>query len=62
MNDDEKIDSWHEGYDAHLKGKPCPTEENARAGWLERERSRRVHAVLPERPEGYYHMPIGTFD
>lgn len=62
MTDDDKIDLYHEGYDANRTGKPCPTEPHSRAGWLDRERNKRVRVVMPARPEGYYHAPIGTFD
>ena len=59
---DANIELWHQGVMANLRGEPCPTEPHGRAGWLHREREKRVRVVMPVRPEGYYHAPIGTFD
>lgn len=55
---DAKIDRWHTGYFA----KERPTDPDELDGWLYRHESQGTHVVPVERPEGYYHMPLGTFD
>lgn len=59
---DDNIDAFHRGYDMHRKGEACPRDPVEGAGWRERAREVRVQAVLPARPEGYYHAPLGTFE
>lgn len=55
---DAKIDRWHAGYFAKVR----PTDPDELDGWLQAQEARRVRVVMPARPEGYYHAPIGTFD
>jgi hypothetical protein len=57
---DAKIDRWHDGYFAAVRGEPRPTEFDAGQGWD--HRANEVPVVEVERPEGYYHAPIGTFE
>jgi len=59
---DAKIDRWHTGYFA----KERPTDPDELEGWLHRQNepppSRWGTPDAVVRPEGYYHMPLGTFD
>lgn len=57
-----QIERFHAGYDAHKRGEPCPTEKDAAEGWNTRAHACQVRVVMPHRPEGYYHSPIGTFE
>lgn len=59
---DVRCDKYHDGYDAFCRRQPCPTEQHAANGWRNAEAASQTVVVMPERPEGYYHMPIGTFD
>lgn len=61
-DNDAAIDAYHDGYDAHRAGKPRPAEQHAAEGWDQRARDVQVRVVMPARPEGYFHAPIGTFD
>lgn len=61
-DNDFAIEQFHLGYGLFLKGKPEPECPMRLQGWREARRERRVSAVLPARPEGYYHAPAGTFD
>lgn len=61
-DEDAAIDRFHAGYDAHKRGEPCPIEKDARDGWSTRAHACQVRVVMPRRPEGYYHMPLGTFE
>lgn len=54
---DAKIDRWHDGYFA----KERPTDPDELDGWRQAQEDRKVVVVMPVRPEGYYHMPLGTF-
>jgi hypothetical protein len=56
------IDRFHDGYFAFRNGEarsPCPYMAE---GWDDAERSSKVRVVMPRRPEGYYHAPLGAFD
>ena len=57
-DNDAAIDRWHNGYFA----KERPTDPDELAGWLQAIEDRKIVVVTPARPEGYYHMPLGTFD
>lgn len=61
---DERCDQYNNGWLAGYRGKPCTDNPDFIVGWKEGQRERRhpVVAVMPARPEGYYHAPIGTFD
>ena len=58
IDNDAAIERYHDGWDAHCKGLPCPAEADAAEGWRNRERDQKVVVVMPQRPEGYYHMPL----
>ena len=53
---DARIDRWHTGYFAKTR----PTDPDELDGWLFRQDAPPVEVF--ERPEGYYHLPLGTFD
>lgn len=58
-----EIDLWNNAALAALRGQPCPApDEHSIAGYKHGADARRVTVVMPRRPEGYYHAPIGTFD
>lgn len=60
---DAAIDRWNDAALAALRGQPCPADdEDSRAGYAEGLEQRKVRVVMPRRPEGYYHAPIGTFE
>lgn len=60
---DARVDRWHDGYFAHRAGKPCPTDKDAADGWHHRRKNLPWEATdVVERPEGYYHAPLGTFE
>lgn len=56
------IEQYHAGYDMFRQGKSCPAEAKMVEGWRDAQRASRVRVIMPRRPEGYYHMPIGTYD
>lgn len=60
---DAEIDVWNAAAIDGCRGVP-PKSETAlyMDGYREGQNARRVSVVMPERPEGYYHMPVGTFD
>jgi len=62
MEDETLIDRWHDGYFANLAGLKRPIDPVAAEGWQAREHAKGVAIVQPSRPEGYYHMPIGSFE
>jgi hypothetical protein len=51
-------DRWHDGYFAKTR----PTDPDELGGWLQAREDAKVRVVMPTRPEGYYHMPLGSFD
>lgn len=59
---DRVIDLYHDGYFARRRGEPRPSCPYSACGWDDAERETKVVVVMPRRPEGYYHAPIGTFD
>lgn len=65
-DDDDRIDAeieqFHAGYRAFLAGQPRPADATQAEGWEDAQRASRVCVVMPARPEGYYHAPIGAFD
>lgn len=61
--DDAAIDRWHDGALDCYRGRPKASDDkDYLEGWAHAENDRQVQVVMPERPEGYYHMPLGTFD
>ena len=60
---DAAIDRYHAGWSAGWRGQPCPADDADTAyGYAEGLYQRQVRVVMPRRPEGYYHAPVGTFD
>jgi len=60
--DDAAIDRWHDGALDCYRGRPKASDDkDYLEGWLHR-RNEAPPPRMPERPEGYYHMPLGTFD
>ena len=55
---DAKIDRWHDGYFA----KQRPTDPDELEGWLHAREDAKRHVPTIVRPEGYYHLPVGSFD
>lgn len=61
--DDAACDRWHDGALDALGHKPKASEDkDYLEGYAHGEEARKVQPALVERPEGYYHMPLGTFD
>tara|TARA_Y100001938_G_scaffold133770_1_gene193471 strand:- start:180 stop:464 length:285 start_codon:yes stop_codon:yes gene_type:complete len=61
--DDAAIDRWHDGwFDGHGAKPKASDDADYLKGYAEGHEARKVVVVMPERPEGYYHMPLGTFD
>ena len=61
--DDARIDRWNNGALDAIRGKACVNDDADYLGGYEQGlRERRVQVVMPRRPEGYYHSPIGSFD
>lgn len=59
---DAEIDLWNDGALDALRRKPRASDDATYlAGYEHGLDEARVHAVI-ERPEGYFHFPIGTFD
>lgn len=62
-DEDARIDAYHAGYACFQRGQPQPTHDADMAeGWDDAKRASWVRVELPARPEGYYHMPIGSFE
>ena len=62
--DDAAADRWNDGALDALRGynRVSPHDPDYAAGYNEGLEMRKVRPVMVERPEGYYHFPIGTFD
>lgn len=61
--DDAAIDRWHDGALDALNHRPKASDDaDYLKGYAHGEEERKVVVVMPARPEGYYHMPLGTFD
>lgn len=60
---DAQIDRWHDGALDALRHKPKASDDpDYLEGFAHGEDQRNVRVVMPARPEGYYHQPLGTFD
>jgi hypothetical protein len=61
--DDAAADRWNDGAIDGCRG-IAPRSEDAdyRQGHAHGCQERKVQVVMPSRPEGYYHAPIGTFE
>lgn len=60
VTEDEKIESYHQGYLAHKQGLNCPEDLFQREGWQAREKAMLIEVFLPPRPEGYFHTNLET--
>lgn len=59
----DETDDWNDGALDALRGKArASTVPMYLDGYAHGLRERKVRVVMPARPEGYYHAPIGTFD
>jgi len=62
-DNDAKLDRWNNGALDALRGAIQKSNDpDYLSGYEHGLRERKVSAVMPARPEGYYHAPIGTFD
>ena len=60
--DDAAIDRWHDGVLDALRFRAIASDDaDYMEGYKHGIRDRQVEVVMPARPEGYYHMPLGTF-
>jgi hypothetical protein len=60
---DRLIEQYHLGWDDHKRGEIRPSHYPYRAeGWDARDIAVHVRVIEVVRVEGYYHMPLGTFD
>jgi len=63
QHDDASNDRWHDGAMDCYRGRPKASEDKDYLdGWVHAETDLTTRVVTPVRPEGYYHMPVGTFD
>jgi hypothetical protein len=61
--DEAAADRWNDAAIAAMRGLPRPgDDEDSLAGYAHGLEQRKVRVIMPRRPEGYYHAPIGTFD
>lgn len=60
---DDAIDRWNDGALDALRGRKALSDNpDYLEGYAHGLDQRKVRAVMPARPEGYYHAPLGTFD
>lgn len=63
IDDDARADRWNDGALDGCRSKPkASSDPDYLEGYAHGQNQRRTHPVMPARPEGYYHMPPGTFD
>jgi hypothetical protein len=61
--DPATIDRWHDGwFDGHRGQQPKSEDDDYLKGFVEGQEASKTPATPIIRPEGYYHMPLGTFD
>lgn len=61
--DEAAIDRWNDGALDGCRGvRPRSNDADYLSGHAHGSDERKVRVVLPVRPEGYYHLPVGTFD
>lgn len=61
--DDAAIDRWHDGaLDAMNGRKTASDDKDYLEGFKYGQEQAKVQVSEPERPEGYYHAPLGTFE
>jgi hypothetical protein len=57
--DDAAADRWSDAALAALRGQACPANDpDSLNGYAHGMDQRKVRVVMPERPEGYYHMAL----
>jgi len=57
---DTEMDLWNDAALAAMRGKPRPADDpHSAEGYAYGLEARKVQVVMPERPEGYYHQPLG---
>lgn len=63
LDDDARIDRWNDGVLDGCRNQPkASSDPDYLEGYERGQQERRVRVVMPARPEGYYHMPVGSFD
>jgi hypothetical protein len=61
--DDAAIDRWHDGALDAMHGKKATSgDKDYLEGYKHGQEEAKVQVAEPERPEGYYHAPLGTFE
>ena len=59
--DDAAADRWNDGALDGIRARPQASQDaDYLAGYAHGQDARKVRVVLPRRPEGYYHAPIGA--
>lgn len=61
---DDAIDAWHDGWFAGSRNEAVADCPHFASGWFagRNDKLYRRAPIMPARPEGYYHMPLGAFD
>lgn len=63
MDNDTNIDLWSDGALDGCRGRKAQSDNPIYLdGYRHGQSERKVRVVMPRRPEGYYHMPVGTFE
>lgn len=59
---DARLDRWNDGaLDGSRNKARASDDPDYLEGYAHGQDGRRVRVVMPARPEGYYHAPLGTF-
>ena len=59
---DYQMDLWNDAALAAMRGQPQPANDPYSAeGYAYGLEARKVRPVMPERPEGYYHLPLEAY-
>lgn len=64
-DDDAAIDRYADGFIDGFRGRKTvllAPDPDYLAGFRAGREQRQVRVVMPRKPEGYYHAPLGTFD
>ena len=57
------LDLWNDGAIDGCRGRKARSADVTYLdGYRHGQGERKVRVVMPRRPEGYYHLPLGTFD
>ena len=63
VEDDAAMDRWNDGaLDGCNRKPPASDDKDYLEGHAHGIECSKTVVVMPERPEGYYHAPVGTFD